>query len=189
MTIPAHVNVVAFSGPAGSGKSTAAEALMECGFIRIKFADVLKDMMRAFYASAGLGTSQIEARIEGDLKEKPDFLLGNKTPRQAMQTLGTDWGRDLIHPDLWVTAWKARAMVILHGGERVVADDIRFANEAQAVRELGGAVVRLEGRSKGLSADHASERFEFEPDMTLQNTGTRQEFRGQIAYIFAYDDF
>lgn len=189
MTIPQHSNVVAFSGRAGSGKSTAAEALIARGFVRIKFADILKDMMRAFYSSAGLSRDQIEARIEGDLKERPDYLLGNKTPRHAMQTLGTDWGREMIDPELWVTAWKARAMTILHGGERVVVDDIRFANEARAVRGLGGTVVRLEGRDKGLAAQHVSERFEFEPDMTLQNLGSLAEFKGQIAYIFAYSDF
>jgi hypothetical protein len=41
--------LIAFTGPAGSGKSTAASALVEEGWVRVKFADQLKNM-------AGLGT-------------------------------------------------------------------------------------------------------------------------------------
>ena len=43
----------------------------------------------------GLG----EAHIEGALKEVPCELLGGKTPRYAMQTLGTEWGRDTDQQD------------------------------------------------------------------------------------------
>ena len=80
-------------GKAGSGKSTAAQVLIDGGFKRVKFADPLKNMLRAI----GL----TDQHIEGDLKEVPcDMLLG-QTPRHAMQTLGTEWGRGCIGGEFW----------------------------------------------------------------------------------------
>ena len=156
--------VVAFTGLAGSGKSTAADYLVTQGYRRVKFAGPLKSMMRA------LGLS--EAHIEGDLKELPTPLLAGRTPRYAMQTIGTDWGRDLIGPTLWTGLWHATVSDVLDHGGRVVCDDCRFANEAEAVRNIGGRVIRLQGRG-GIAGGHASEKQEFEVDWMIANVGDR----------------
>jgi hypothetical protein len=179
--------VVGFCGRAGAGKSTAAAALVEAGFVRVKFAGALKVMMRAFYLAAGLSIDEIERRIEGDLKEEPDELLGGRTPRFAMQTIGTEWGREIVSPDLWLRAWRGRVESVLRAGGRVVVDDLRFANEAEAVRRLGGRVVEITGREKAVEA-HASESRDFAPDMTISNTGTEAELRGAALYIFGSDE-
>ena len=86
-------SVIAITGQAGSGKTTIAKHLeLEYNYVRVRFAEVLKDMLLA------LGLTEEE--INGDLKEKPCSLLLGKTPRHAMQTLGIEWGRNLIHPDI-----------------------------------------------------------------------------------------
>lgn len=176
--------LIAFTGLAGSGKSTAAAALGEQGWMRVKFADVLKNMLRAFYHSCGVDdVDYIEARIEGSLKEEPCHFLRGRSPRHAMQTLGTDWGRNCIAPDLWVRAWQYRASSFLHQGIDVVTDDCRFANEAEAVRSMGGRVVRIIGRG-GISGGHASEKMDFEPDMVITNTGSLSGFERDIVHVF-----
>lgn len=142
--------IIAFSGLAGSGKSTAAAHLVEArGFARVRFAGPLKAMM------AALGLTP--AQIDGAEKETPCDLLGGKTPRHAMQTIGTEWGRDLIAPDLWIRAWQA-AVERLPAGQPVVVDDCRFPNEAAAIRAAGGALVRIirPGAGSG-AAGHSSE--------------------------------
>jgi hypothetical protein len=180
------IRVVALTGAAGSGKSTAADYLVGTGWKRVKFAGPLKDMMRALYRGAGRADDQIERRIEGDLKEQPDPLLGAmNTPRWAMQTLGTQWGRDLITPDLWTGIAACRIRAHLDAGDRVVVDDCRFENEAAAIRALGGRVVRLVGRG-GIPGDHASERG-VEPDMTCENAGTIAELHGWLQYVLNDD--
>ena len=81
-------------------------------------------------AAIGLSAEQ----IDGSLKETPCDLLCGKTPRQAMQLLGTEWGRDLISPDFWVSAWSAAVDRALTGGAiGIVADDCRFLNEVAAI--------------------------------------------------------
>jgi len=154
-------SVIALSGPAGSGKSTAATYLVvQHGFVRVKFAAPLKAML----AALGFG----EPEIEGDLKERPHPLLAGKTPRHAMQTLGTEWGRNCIGPDFWVGLWERTVCDVLDHGGRVVVDDCRFENEADCVRRLGGQIVRLTGRG-GIAGAHASEAMTWQPDALAAN--------------------
>ncbi|MCV9907034.1 deoxynucleotide monophosphate kinase [Brucella sp. HL-2] len=147
--------VIAFTGKAGSGKSTAAKYVMQRGYKLVKFADPLKDMLRA------VGYSQ--QQIEGELKEVVDS--SGRTPRHAMQTLGTEWGRKCMGEDFWISIWRERVT-----GATSVTDDCRFANEADAVRKAGGIVIMLEGRG-GINSSHPSEKLDFEPDLVIANDG------------------
>lgn len=165
---PNWPKVVAFTGLAGSGKSTAADYLVAHGYQRVKFAGPLKAMLRAM----GLG----DAHIEGELKEVPTSLLAGRTPRWAMQTLGSDWGRDLIGPTLWTGLWHATVSDVLDHGGRVVCDDCRFANEVETVRGVGGRVVRLQGRG-GIAGAHKSEAQEFAVDQMIDNDGDKGMLR------------
>lgn len=151
--------LIAFTGLAGSGKSTAALHLVDAhGFKRVRFAGPLKAMM------AALGLSADE--IDGHLKEIPCDLLGGKTPRHAMQTIGTEWGRDLIDSDLWIRAWRAA----LPATGRVVVDDCRFVNEAAAVSSAGGLIVHIDRNGAGISAaGHSSEGQPLPVDVVIQN--------------------
>jgi hypothetical protein len=160
---PANDNyprLVALTGAAGSGKSTATRYLVEHhGYTLVKFAGPLKDMLRAI----GLDDDE----IEGGLKEAPSEMLCGKTPRHAMQTLGTQWGRDCIGEDFWIRLWRYRAAMV---GGRVVVDDCRFPNEAQAIRELGGIIIKLDGRG-GIAGNHASEAGCGQHDAIVTNDG------------------
>jgi len=72
--------------------------------------------------------------------------------RRGLQLLGTEVGRKCIHEDVWVRHWRDRA---LHEalraearGSRIVvlADDVRFVNEADVIHRMGGRVVEIAGR-------------------------------------------
>lgn len=159
---PVERTIVAFTGLAGSGKSTAAAHLVNHhGYQRVRFAGPLKAMM------AALGCTQ--EQIDGSEKELPCELLGGKTPRYAMQTIGTEWGRDLIASDLWIRAWNA-AVAKVPAGLPVVVDDCRFPNEAEAVRAAGGVIIRIERPGAGAcAADHVSEQHHIEAATTICN--------------------
>jgi len=96
-----------------------------------------------------------------------------------MQALGTEWGRNIIGPHCWVGIWESRVLDVLGNGGRVVVDDCRFANEAKAVRSLGGTVVRIQGRG-GIASSHESEKVAFEPDAILMNNGSVASFHDQL---------
>lgn len=139
------MKLIGLTGYKGSGKTTVARYLEDRhGYTRLPFAAVIKDMLRA------MGLS--EEQVNGDLKETPSELLCGKTPRFAMQTLGTEWGRDTIGKDLWLNMWSARAAPV----HKVVVDDIRFLSEAQRVIGDGGIVVRV-NRPDTVGDGHSSE--------------------------------
>ncbi|WP_336800299.1 deoxynucleotide monophosphate kinase family protein [Kaistia sp. MMO-174] len=167
--------VIGFAGVAGSGKTTAAMHLLNIhGYVHTRFADPIKAMLRVL----GLGS----AELDGMLKEKPMALLGGKTPRYAMQTLGTEWGRDLISRTIWEDLWVERASDCIDLGGRVVVDDVRFANEAEAVRKLGGMVIRITGRG-GIAGGHISEQMDFPTDATIENSGDLGAFLDQVSAL------
>ena len=179
MTAPHLIGLI---GRAGSGKSTAAEIIAADGFTRTRFASGLKSMLSALFATAGLPPAEITRRIEGDLKEAPDAILDGKSPRQAMIALGTEWGRDLISPGLWVSIWEARARSILAAGSSVVVEDVRFLNEIEAIRCLGGRVLYIDRQGPGVvSIDHVSETLgPAAADLTVDNSGTIADLSDQI---------
>lgn len=168
--------IIAFTGLAGSGKSTAAAHLVsQRGFTRIRFAGPLKAMM----AALGLTHEQ----IEGSEKEQPCELLGGKTPRWAMQSLGTEWGRDMIAPDLWIRAFNV-ALANTRPDMPVVVDDCRFPNEAAAIHKAGGVLIRIERPGAGAgAAGHSSEAHTLSVSRTIYNTGSEKMLLQEIGIL------
>lgn len=157
------VKLIAIAGKAGAGKSTAAQYLVErYGFARIRFAGPLKAMMKA------LGLT--EAEFDGDRKETPCARLGGQTPRHAMQTLGTEWGRQMITPDLWTRIFEFDALSIIERGGRVVVDDCRFPNEAELIRKLSGKIIAIRTLDEQFGKHtHESELHELPYDVRVLN--------------------
>lgn len=156
--------IIGIVGIAGSGKTLVARHLVERhGFHRTRFAGPLKEMIKA-----GLGLT--DEQLDGDQKNAPIPWAGNCTPRHLMQTLGTEWGRRMIHSDLWINRW--REVVAQSSAERIVVDDVRFPNEAGAVVDVGGSIWRVV-RPGLTTMDHPSERAQKQiAENTLINNAT-----------------
>lgn len=164
--------LIGVTGEKGSGKDTFAKGLE--GFVNLKMADPLKNMLRVLLEMAGIDADTTERMIEGDLKEIPCDALCGKTPRFAMQTLGTEW-RDMIGKELWSNIWLYR----LKGGN-IVCTDVRFLHEAAAVQDRGGIIVRVE--RPGLAGDGDTHVSETEmqgliPDFVVVNSGSPEELQ------------
>jgi hypothetical protein len=152
--------LIGLTGKAGVGKSTIAYILArEYGYVCVPFAEPLKDMLRA------IGLTHDE--LYGDKKEVVNADYG-VTPRHMMQTLGTEWGRNLIGQDVWVEAWK-RSLYRRYSNANIVVDDVRFLNEVAAVRALGGKVVNLNGSPplNDITNRHASESQDLPFDLVV----------------------
>ena len=128
--------LIGIAGPAQSGKSTLAGEFRRLVEFRGQkyseqpFAGPLKRMLGAI----GVDVSDLSKNVP------VPFLDGRITPRIMMQTLGTEWGRSLL-TDLWLRAWQHE----LDGNAHVVTvPDVRFDNEAELVRSLGGLIVHVQ---------------------------------------------
>lgn len=181
----AHKIVVAFTGKRGSGKSEAVKVLIdELNFHELKFADPLKNMLRAMYKTCGVSDDTIERKIEGDLKEEPcDWLMG-KTPRYAMQTLGTEW-RDMINQDLWSNMF-TKAVRSGNLGDRIACSDYRFPHEGRTLDDLGAIKYRITRPTADAVNDEASAHIsetaidEIPTDLDIANDGTIKELREAV---------
>lgn len=165
--------ILGLVGPKGCGKSTLANLLVrDHDFRRISFAGPLKGMLRAFLLNQGVPATLVTNMLEGDLKETPTPYFEDKTPRWAMQTLGTEWGRLLIGGNLWVNAWRRS---VEHSTQGVITDDVRFLNEAALIHELGGKVVLISRQGFGFGDEHVSEQElkRIVPDFVVTNADGR----------------
>lgn len=63
--------------------------------------------------------------------------------RRLLQLLGTDCMRECIDPKGWIRIWEREALTLLTEEKWVIADDLRFANEAEAVSQLGGVLIKV----------------------------------------------
>ena len=147
--------IIAFAGYRGSGKSEAVDTLAKLGFTDVKMAAPLKQMLTAMYMYCGLTHDEVNRRLEGDLKEQPDDWLMGRTPRHAMQQLGTEW-RNSIDPNLWIPMWQRRIRM-LKPHTNITCSDVRFPHEVDALRAVGGRLVWIDRPGKQ-SDGHASEQ-------------------------------
>jgi hypothetical protein len=170
--------IVAFSGPAGSGKTTAAKHLVEdYGYRRIRFADPIKDMLRDF----GLTFDQ----IDGPLKETPCHMLCGKTPRRAMQLLGDEYGRQLIGSDIWVRAWERRfeEAMLWSSDTRIVVDDLRYPNELDVLLRHDALIIRVHRPAVLAVETHASENHALFSQRVLINDSTQSDFVNRLELL------
>lgn len=122
-----------------------------------------------------------EKMIHGDLKEMPVPELGGKTTRYAMQTLGTEWGRQCIDKDIWINIAVQKAKQC----RKAVITDVRFPNEAKAIQEAGGIVVRIYRNGSDIEDYHPSEieLDNIEADATIYNDSSLDVLRRKIRSI------
>ena len=168
--------IIGLCGAAGAGKDTVAEALAAGGYGRIAFADPLYEAVSAI---TGLTVEQLHDR------SRKENALGwiSCSPRRLLQTLGTDWGRNMIHEEIWVMATMQRADAA--GGD-ICITDVRFPNEAAAIKARGGVVWRVVRPGfnplDGAAAGHESERGVPQEyiDDEIVNSGSIADLRAAV---------
>ena len=137
--------IIGICGLIGSGKGTVGDILVEQGFTKVSFADKLKDGVATIF-----GWNR--AMLEGDTdesrnwREQPDDFWTqetgrNITPRIVLQEFGTECMRDGFDDSIWVSLLKKQ--MLDNPGDYVVPD-VRFRNEQDMIRKLGGEIWRVQ---------------------------------------------
>lgn len=169
--------VIGIAGPARSGKDTVANYILAArGYgYRYGFADPIKAML------VPLGIDCTDPYWTAN-KEAIIPSLGVSL-RYLMQTLGTEWGRELIHGDLWVILAKSTALT--HGPGMVVPD-VRFENEAEWIRAIGGKIIHLERANRQQVKAHTSEQgiVRRDEDIVISNNGSLHDLQQTIQDMF-----
>lgn len=171
--------IIGLSGRAGCGKDTVRKVLEEFGFAGFAFADPIRNMLRTLLTDNGISDQYIDDR---EFKEAIIPELG-VSYRQMAQTLGTEWGRGL-HRMFWLRLADAYMAdcTDFPGHSHFVISDVRFANEAQWVRERGGVVWRIERIDTDPVREHVSEQefSMFTADHVIHNDGDLEQLRQSV---------
>jgi len=178
-----NIKLVAISGAARSGKDTLAQALCgQFGYKQYSFAEPIYKMLNTLpyleHLASGLPTVE---------KEKEHSFYA-KSPRRMLQTLGTEWGRNCVSEDLWIwileEKFERKYDITKHSS--YVISDLRFPNEANWVRKLGGLVVQVVRDSAKIQvAQHVSENGAgiAGEDLIVPNDGTIEALCQQVPQI------
>ena len=194
--------IIGLVGFIGSGKGTVGDILEQKGFIKDSFAKPLKDACAVMF---GWPRELLEGDTEMSRKwrEEPDNYWSEKfgrvfTPREALQKMGTEAGRDVFHKDIWVISLLNRAK-----GKDVVVTDVRFKNEIQYIQDNGGIVIRVKrGVSHLEKINLESERTKFmkfesthksewdwvgcEFNYTIGNNGSIQDLGKEVERVLQF---
>lgn len=136
--------IIGVVGFIGSGKGTAADILVKKhGFTKLSFADTVKDATAAIFGWQRhlLEGDTDESRAWREAKDEwwSERFGYDFSPRLALQMMGTEAGRDVFHPDLWVLSLERKMEMY----PNVVIADVRFPNEIDFIQSKGGFVVRV----------------------------------------------
>jgi len=152
------MQLIGLSGKMGAGKTSVAIYLEPYGYCKYSFANKLKNMVAELDGSDPAGPDWKSETIDGW-----DITRGT-----LLQKLGS-LVRNL-NPDAWVLA--LFAMVNRDKAQYVVIDDVRYPNEAEAIRSRGGIVIRIErpsnnganqnGRDMNHHSETALDDYEFD---------------------------
>ncbi len=170
--------IIGLSGLAGSGKTTATQLLQNhYPLVRHPMAGPLKAMV------AALGVPREVLDGPASVKEQPLERFGGKTARYALQTLGSEWGRNCMGEDFWVNQWAATLPP-----EGCICDDVRFRNEYDKVKQYDGIVIRIVRKGSGVKdssgAGHISEKIEQVPyDYLVVNDGLLTDLERRLLEI------
>lgn len=188
--------VIGFCGKKGAGKDTAADALLEEGWARVRFSQSLKeitadafDIKPLFLEDAAFKDVEFDEPIRVTkhdvltLCEKLPLDINNskeleimldmvgrefKTPRELLQYVGTDIVRNKVDVNGWVKIAQTKIKEWFDRGENVVVTDVRFPNEADVITQLGGQLVKID-RKQEIVDTHESEKQDFNVDLILDN--------------------
>lgn len=181
-----RLTLIGLAGAAGTGKDTAADHLEAAhGFARWAFAEPMRTMLEALLVECGQDHAYL---FEPALKELPVPGLG-VSYRHMAQTLGTEWGRQLLGEDFWLrAAGLCTGLSSTDPGQnapvhdRIVFSDVRFPNEAAWLRARGGVVVRIERPGAPGVRTHVSEQLldQLQPEHVILNAGRLVDLHDQL---------
>jgi hypothetical protein len=160
--------IIGVSGFARSGKDTVATTLVnECGYERVAFADAIRDILYAM--NPRVGGDRLVSMVD---EYGWDVAKAKEEVRELLQSLGYA-ARQKIGEGVWIEA----ALRNLSPDKNYVIADVRFQNEAETIRMLGGEIWRVERPDVTAVNPHISEvdMSGYTFDEVLENDGTLEQ--------------
>jgi len=173
--------LIGIAGKARSGKNTMANFIQaEYGGYQYSFAGPLRRMLKA-----GFGIDMDNNAYWQDNKETVIPAFG-KSPRQMMQTLGTEWGRNLVNRGIWLILAQQE---LFNRGPGMIVTDVRFEDEAEWIRNHRGVVIHIDRPNAAQVSTHNSENGVLvgPGDIQVHNAGALEDLQFAVSKLFHGD--
>lgn len=180
------MTLIALTGYATSGKDAFADALgAQYGYVKMGFADAICSL--AIVINPRLYIGRLRWWKLSKIVSRYGWTEAKKFPavRRYLQLLGSEGGRACLGEDCWVDALMPRVIKLMRAGENVVITNVRFANEAQAILDLGGDIIRIIRNGVGQVNEHNSDKgeaFQYAIE-DVYNNGTLSDLAREAARI------
>lgn len=171
--------IIGLSGYARSGKNAVADILGE-NYRQVSFAEPMRKILLIQNPIIGRVTGDKDITISEAVYSHGWDKAKDLFPeiRRHLQVLGTEVGREMFGQDFWVHM----AIKGIKPTDNVVFTDVRFFNEAYAIKNMGGEVWRINREGVGAVNEHVSEHSldNWKFDRVINNNGTLNDLRVQI---------
>lgn len=167
--------LIGLCGRKGSGKDTVAGILAEQhGFLPHALATPLKRVCAELFDFT-------DDQLWGESREVLDERYG-KTPRELMQRLGTDFVRKELSMDFWLDRFQSW-YELNSSVPRIVVSDVRFQNEINFIKRLGGTIYEVRRSQADRSDPHVSKRVELLEgiDAVINNDSSLKDLEKSVA--------
>lgn len=169
--------IVGLIGKARVGKDTVADYLKQHYlFQQYAFADPFKTMLESVFG---------DKFRSGDREAVIPWL--GKSPRQLMQTLGTEWGRELIHPQIWTLLGQKQVLLSKTQNQPLVISDVRHHDEADMILAEGGELWHIIRDTTEQVNPHSSEEFQWDmyDRKIINNTGSLEDLYETVEVAYS----
>jgi hypothetical protein len=177
--------IIGISGYARSGKDTVANYLVEHHeFTRMAFADAMREALLRLNPKVTVnGINGVYLASVVDKLGWETLKEASPEVRELLQRMGTEVGREMFGEHFWVDYLMNKA---LEAKTDIVISDVRFLNEAQAIRLWNGQVWRVNRPNVGPANEHISETGldEFtDYDVIITNDSTLEDLHSELATL------
>jgi hypothetical protein len=164
-----RVTVIGLSGWARSGKDTVADYLVSShGYTKVSFATPMREALYRLNPKITINEVQsTPLRVGVDVYDWEGLKDRSPDVRGLLQRFGTEVGREMFGEDFWINY----ALDSIPDGAKAVIADVRYPNEADAIKKLGGKVIRVQRNGVVAANEHLSENAlnDYEFDSIIKN--------------------
>lgn len=200
--------LIGISGKMGSGKDTVGDIIRILTSGVVVSNDTVQHTIKVSNNITGWGSPWTIKKMAGKLKfiasvlsgvpvfkfedqefkkQKMDPEWGDLTYREFLQKIGTDALRDKVHEEIWANS----LFVDQNDDSQWIVTDVRFPNEAVAIKKRDGILIRVNTTRECVVSDHPSETSldNYEDfDYVINNSGTIAELTSEIRGILVKEN-
>jgi len=139
--------VVGLVGKAGSGKDRFYYAhLAKYGYVKVALADPVK-VLACHYLLNSIPLEKERDKWTLFASVYKSVFNPNKSSliRTLLQQIGTEIGRNQIAKSYWIDLANSIVTEYLNRNIKVAITDVRFKDEAEWIKKIGGVIIKIEG--------------------------------------------